>query len=53
MSAAEGPPCCKCGKRVSKHWVTQCPFCKVVLCIRCTCPAWGAPPHPKNAELPS
>jgi len=36
MSAAQGPACEKCGKRVSARRVTRCPFCRAVLCHGCT-----------------
>jgi hypothetical protein len=51
MSAAEGPPCDRCGKRVSKARVTRCPFCSRVLCLRCVCPGWGTWPHPLKEHL--
>lgn len=38
MSAAKGPPCERCGKRVSQRRVTRCPWCRTVLCLKCTCP---------------
>jgi len=38
MTAAGGPPCSYCGKRVSKRAVPRCPWCGVVLCYKCICP---------------
>lgn len=38
MSAASGPPCVKCARRVSAHWITRCPWCLSVLCMKCECP---------------
>ena len=38
MSAAQGPPCERCNRRVSKSFITRCPFCRLVLCTKCTCP---------------
>jgi hypothetical protein len=39
MSAATGPLCeGTCGKRVSARRVTQCPWCRRVLCLKCECP---------------
>jgi len=38
MAAASGPPCVVCHKRVSIRRVTRCPWCRQVLCLKCTCP---------------
>jgi hypothetical protein len=39
VSAAQGPLCAgKCRKRVSKFVIPRCPKCRVVLCLKCTCP---------------
>lgn len=39
MPAAKGPPCeGGCGKRVSMHRVTRCPYDQRVLCLKCKCP---------------
>jgi hypothetical protein len=38
MSAAKGPPCEGCRKRVSMKRITRCPWCRRVLCLSCECP---------------
>lgn len=39
MSAAKGPMCQGgCGKRVSLRQVTRCPYCRLVVCLKCICP---------------
>jgi hypothetical protein len=52
MSAAQGPPCVVCGKRVSYRRITTCPRCRRVLCLKCICPnsCFGTPPPPDPLE---
>lgn len=50
MTAAKGPPCEGCGKRVSARRVTRCPWCRRVLCLACVCPARCAQRATANAS---
>lgn len=55
MSAAQGPHCeGGCNKRLSKRYVTACPWCGRFLCLKCLCPAkcyeTFAPPTPSPTQ---